>query len=84
MYDTYYRDQWAAASGIQRPDLGPDTDYHLQHLEAEGLIRQIAERLANFGSSPRTTVHRYELTPTLHRLIAMLEAGRPPSPTKAG
>jgi hypothetical protein len=76
MYDTYHRDPFAVASGIEQPNWGPDTAYHLQHLEADGLIRQIVEQIVNFGSSPRTTVYRYELTPTLHRLIVTLEAGR--------
>ncbi len=75
MDDIFYQDQCAVASGINRPDWGPDTDFHLQHLEAEGLIRSIVEQMGDFGSNPGTSVYRYELTPTLHRLIATLEVG---------
>lgn len=84
MYETWRRDTYAAASGTERPKRGPDTDYHLQHLEAEGLIRPlIAELVGSGAGQAMSTTYRYDLTPTLHRLVATLEGGRagqPPTP----
>jgi hypothetical protein len=58
----------AIVSSVVGPADFPDRLFHLKRLEAAGLIADTAGKNLDYGG-------QYDLTPTFHRLMALLEGG---------
>jgi hypothetical protein len=82
MYDAWRHDQGQQGYGVIPPgDLGADTRYYMKRLEGAGLVGPIMQT-GPPGAGVR--YNKYELTPTLLRLVELLEAGRPDSHSRNG
>ena len=71
MFEVWRSDTDSQSYGVFPPAGGADTRYQMKKLEAAGLVVPVVQ------AADVQRQDRYELTPTLQRLMTLLEAGRP-------